>query len=74
MFHLFGHFHLLSELGPFIGCERTDQFGSIGMTDHVGAVRGLIQTRAALGDWKDRLLADPTRFMESYLATAQKAA
>ena len=47
---------------------------SIGMTDHVGALRGLIQTRAALGDWKDRLLADPTRFMEAYLATAQKAA
>ena len=47
---------------------------SIGWTDHVGALRGLIQTRARLGDWKDRLLADPTSFMAAYLATAQKAA
>jgi len=47
---------------------------SIGMTDHVGALRGLIQTRAHLGAWKDRLKADPTSFMAAYLATAQKAA
>ena len=47
---------------------------SIGWTDHVGALRGLIQTRARLGVWKDRLLADPTSFMAAYLATAQKAA
>lgn len=47
---------------------------SIGWTDHVGALRGLIQTRAALGAWKARLLADPTQFMAAYLATAQKAA
>ena len=47
---------------------------SIGWTDHVGALRGLIQTRTKLGAWKDRLLADPTSFMTAYLATAQKAA
>ncbi len=47
---------------------------SIGWTDHVGALRGLIQTRVRLGVWKDRLLADPTSFMAAYLATAQKAA
>ena len=47
---------------------------SIGWTDHVGALRGLIQTRARLGVWKDRLIADPTSFMAAYLATAQKAA
>ncbi|RLJ65196.1 NAD(P)/FAD-dependent oxidoreductase [Sulfurisoma sediminicola] len=47
---------------------------SIGWTDHVGALRGLIQTRASLGAWKDRLLDDPTSFMTAYLATAQKAA
>jgi hypothetical protein len=27
-----------------------------------------------LGEWKARLLADPTQFMAAYLATAQKAA
>jgi len=47
---------------------------SIGWTDHVGALRGLVQTQAPLGEWKARLLADPTLFMAAYLATAQKAA
>jgi len=47
---------------------------SIGWTEHIGALRGLIQTRARLGAWKDRLLEDPTAFMAAYLATAQKAA
>jgi len=47
---------------------------SIGWTDHVGVLRGLIQTRTRLGAWKDRLLADPTDFMSAYLAGAQKAA
>ena len=47
---------------------------SIGWTDHVGALRGLVQTQAPLGDWKARLLADPTCFMTAYLGTAQKAA
>ena len=47
---------------------------SLGLTDHVGALRGLIQTRAKLGPWKAKLKADPTRVMEAYLATAQAAA
>ncbi len=47
---------------------------AIGWAEHVGALRGLIQTRARLGLWKDRLLADPTAFVAAYLATAQKAA
>jgi NADPH-dependent 2,4-dienoyl-CoA reductase/sulfur reductase-like enzyme len=47
---------------------------SIGHTDHVGALRGLIQTRTRLGSWKDSLLNDPTGFMAAYLAGAQRAA
>jgi NAD(P)H-nitrite reductase large subunit len=47
---------------------------SIGWTDHVGALRGLIQGRVRLGAWKARLLADPTQFMAAYLGAAQKAA
>jgi NADPH-dependent 2,4-dienoyl-CoA reductase/sulfur reductase-like enzyme len=43
---------------------------SIGLTDNVGVLRGLIQTRTRLGKWKDELLVDPTRIMEAYLATA----
>ena len=47
---------------------------SIGWTDHVGALRGLIQGRVRLREWKARLLADPTQFMTAYLGAAQKAA
>ena len=47
---------------------------SIGLTEHVGVLRGLIQGRVRLGEWKDRLLHDPTRIMEAYLASAQAQA
>jgi len=47
---------------------------SIGWTDHVGALRGLIQGRVQLGEWKAKLLHDPTQFMAAYLGAAQKAA
>ena len=40
----------------------------LGLTDHVGVLRGLIQTRVELGPWKDRLLAEPMRVMDAYLA------
>jgi NAD(P)H-nitrite reductase large subunit len=41
---------------------------SIGLTDHVGALRGLIQARTRLGPWKERLLKTPTRFVEAFIA------
>ena len=44
---------------------------SCGLTQHVGVLRGLIQTRTPLGHWKDLLRKDPTRIMEAYLARAQ---
>ena len=44
---------------------------SVGLTEHVGVLRGLIQTRTKLGAWKDRLLQNPLALMEAYLATAQ---
>ena len=46
---------------------------SIGLTDHVGVLRGLTLGRVRLGEWKERLLTDPTRIMEAYLARAQGA-
>lgn len=45
---------------------------SLGMTQHVGAMRGLIQTGKPLGDWKAKLQANPTQLMDAYLATAQQ--
>lgn len=44
---------------------------ALGLTEHVGVLRGLIQTRVRLGRWKRRLLADPTRIMEAYLGCTQ---
>ena len=44
---------------------------SIGLTQHVGVLRGLIQGRTRLGAWKERLLESPTRFVEAYLASQQ---
>jgi len=44
---------------------------SLGLTQHVGVLRGLIQSRAHLGEWKEHLRRDPTRIMEAYLARAQ---
>ncbi len=48
-----------------VGCN------SIGWTDHVGALRGLVEGKVKLGEWKATLKADPTKLMAAYLATAQ---
>lgn len=45
---------------------------SLGWTNHVGVLRGLIQGKVKLGDWADKLIADPTRLMEAYLACSQQ--
>ena len=40
---------------------------SLGHTQHIGVLRGLIRSRVPLGEWKGRLMKDPTRLMEAYL-------
>ena len=49
-----------------VGCN------SVGWSDHVGAMRGLVQGRVVLGAWKSKLLQDPTLLMPAYLACAQE--
>jgi len=44
---------------------------SIGLTQHIGILRGLIQSKISLGVWKERLQQDPSRIMEAYLAASQ---
>ena len=44
---------------------------ALGLTQHVGVLRGLIQTEVKLGKWKDRLLADPHQVMSAYLECTQ---
>ena len=45
----------------------------VGFSDHVGALRGLIEGRRRLGAWKQKLLDDPSRIMQAYVATAAPA-
>jgi NAD(P)H-nitrite reductase large subunit len=62
------HHKLLSmqfKADVMVGCN------SIGWTDHVGALRGLVEGKVKLGEWKAKLQADPTQLMAAYLATAQ---
>ncbi|MEE8533237.1 MAG: FAD-dependent oxidoreductase [Alphaproteobacteria bacterium] len=44
---------------------------SLGLTQHVGVIRGLVQTRVSLGPWKDVLMNDPHRVMDAYLDRTQ---
>ena len=43
----------------------------VGTTEHIGVLRGLIQGKIPLGDWKETLMGDPTKVMDAYLATGQ---
>ncbi|UCE88918.1 MAG: NAD(P)/FAD-dependent oxidoreductase [Pseudomonadota bacterium] len=51
--------------------DRLVGANSLGVTEHIGVIRGLIQTRVKLGKWKDKLMQDPTRVMEAYVARTQ---
>lgn len=45
---------------------------AIGLTQHVGVLRGLIQNRTPLGAWKKVLKSEPLRFPEAYVACSQQ--
>ena len=45
---------------------------SVGLTQHVGVLRGLIESRIHLGDWCDKLMQNPTCIMEAYLSCMQE--
>ncbi|MDT8990687.1 FAD-dependent oxidoreductase [Curvibacter sp. APW13] len=59
------HLSLQFQGDVLVGCN------SVGWTDHVGVMRGLVEGQVRLGEWKDTLLQEPTRLMEAYLACAQ---
>ena len=59
------HLSLQFDGDRLVGCN------SIGWTEHVGVMRGLVEGEVKLGAWADKLVADPTLLMEAYLATAQ---
>jgi NADPH-dependent 2,4-dienoyl-CoA reductase/sulfur reductase-like enzyme len=47
---------------------------ALGLMQHVGVLRGLIQTKVRLGPWKDKLMANPHLIMDAYLAQTQTGA
>jgi NADPH-dependent 2,4-dienoyl-CoA reductase/sulfur reductase-like enzyme len=61
----FRHLSLQFDAERLVGCN------SIGWTEHVGVMRGLVEGRVRLGDWKQRLIEDPTRLAEAYIARGQ---
>jgi NAD(P)H-nitrite reductase large subunit len=46
----------------------------VGHTDHMGALRGLIESCIELGEWKTRLMEDPTHIMEAWIGATQAVA
>ena len=59
------HLSLQFQDDVLVGCN------SVGWTEHVGVMRGLVEGQVRLGAWKDELLKDPTQLMPAYLASAQ---
>ena len=59
------HLSLQFKDDVLVGCN------SVGWTDHVGVMRGLVEGKVKLGAWKDQLKADPTKLMLAYIASAQ---
>ena len=51
--------------------DRLVGANTLGMTQHIGVIRGLIQGRFNLGKWKQRLKENPLLLMEAYLAATQ---
>ena len=45
---------------------------SLGRTDQIGVLRGLIQTEIALGPWKERLMENPHLIADAYVACSQQ--
>ena len=59
------HLSLQFKDDVLVGCN------SVGWTDHVGVMRGLVEGQVHLGEWKEKLKHDPTKLMDAYLASAQ---
>jgi NAD(P)H-nitrite reductase large subunit len=54
--------------------DRLVGANTIGLTEHSGVLRGLIEGKVRLGPWKRRLMQNPTALMDAYLACAQNRA
>ena len=59
------HLSLQFKGDVLVGCN------SVGWTEHVGVMRGLVEGHVHLGAWKETLMNDPTQLMQAFLACAQ---
>ena len=59
------HLSLQFKDDVLVGCN------SVGWTEHVGVMRGLVEGQVKLGAWKEVLMKDPTQLVEAYLGAAQ---
>jgi len=59
------HLSLQFKDDVLVGCN------SVGWTEHIGVLRGLVEGQVKLGEWKNALMNDPTQLMPAYLASAQ---
>ncbi len=59
------HLSLQFKDDVLVGCN------SVGWTEHVGVMRGLVEGQVKLGSWKEVLMKDPTQLVEAYLGAAQ---
>ena len=59
------HLSLQFKGDVLVGCN------SVGWTEHLGVMRGLLEGQVHLGEWKAVLKKYPTKLMEAYLASAQ---
>jgi NAD(P)H-nitrite reductase large subunit len=59
------HLSLQFQDDVLVGCN------SVGWTENVGVMRGLVEGQVRLGAWKETLKKDPTKLAEAYIACAQ---
>jgi NAD(P)H-nitrite reductase large subunit len=52
--------------------DRLVSASSVGYADHVGVFQGLIMCKVALGEWKDKLIQDPTQIMKAWIGSTQR--
>jgi NAD(P)H-nitrite reductase large subunit len=60
------HLGLQFDGDRLVGCN------SVGWTEHIGVMRGLVEGEVNLSLWKQRLLDDPTLLVQAYLDSAQQ--
>lgn len=52
--------------------ERLIGAQSVGISEHIGMLSGLIQAKTPLGAWKETLMTSPNRISEAYVSTLHR--